>query len=93
MNRKKMVYRMRGKHNGGFMFWIVPKEKAPHGKDDIQMMWANSQEAKDGTEHNCYLQDWEALAIIQGLTYALMEKEGLKLKLASLKGKYSRRKK
>jgi hypothetical protein len=80
IKRKKMVYRIRGKYGGGFMFWVIPKGKAPYGKDDIQMMWSNSQEAKEGRSHKVYLQDWEALVLIQGLTYALLEKTGTKLK-------------
>lgn len=75
--RRKLAYSLEAKNGGGFRTYIVPKERRRDKRkvDCIELYWRSSEEAKNSNEwHSVALKDWEAIAIIEGLSAALFDR-------------------
>ncbi len=68
----KEIYKLTGKNNGTIIVSIIPKSQRQDG-DSIELLLRNSKEKE---MHNICMKDWEALAIIEGLSRALLYKKG-----------------
>ena len=78
MKRKTLVFAFIGKHGGGLKVEVLPKHMRYKGVDGIRLKFRSSEDAKKHP-NECWsfdMKDWEALAIIEGLTKALQYKKG-----------------
>lgn len=75
MKRKRCVYELQGRKNGFIKVWVLPKHQRHAGVDGIQLQYqATNAKKYEAIE----MKDWEALAIIEGLTRALLYKRDLR---------------